>query len=91
MPLHSVPTTRTGSGVVTEAVSSSVAQWAEAVGACDREPEPHAEKNPKEGGFQVQSQGLGRAGGQPGASTGLLQKLQVGSLCFAGGDYEDQG
>ena len=36
-------------------------------------------------GFQVQSQGLGRAGGQPGASTGLLQKLQVGSLCFAGG------
>ena len=85
VPLHSVPTTWTGSGVVPEAVSSSVAQWAEAVGACDREPEPHTEKNPKEGGFQVQSQGLGRAGGQPGASTGLLQKLQVGSLCFAGG------
>ena len=84
MPLHSVPPTRTGAGVVPEAVGSPVAQWAEAIGACNREPEPHAEQNPKEGGLQVQPQCLGRAGGQPRTSTGLLQKLQVGPLCFAG-------
>ena len=73
--------TRTGAGVVPEAVGSPVAQWAEAIGACNREPEPHAEQ---EGGLQVQPQCLGRAGGQPRTSPGLLQKPQVGPLCFAG-------
>ena len=82
--LHSVPPTRTGAGVVPEAVGSPVAQWAEAIGACNREPGPHAEQNAKEGGLQVQPQCLGRAGGQPRTSTRLLQKLQVGPLCCAG-------
>ena len=81
VPLHSVPPTRTGAGVVPEAGGSPVAQWAEAIGACNREPEPHAEQ---EGGLQVQPQCLGRAGGQPRTSPGLLQKPQVGPLCFAG-------
>ena len=69
VPLHSVPPTRTGAGVVPEAVGSPVAQWAEAIGACNREPEPHAEQNPKEGGLQVQPQCLGRPGGQPRTSS----------------------
>ena len=39
VPLHSVPPTRTGAGVVPEAVGSPVAQWAEAGAACGAEPE----------------------------------------------------